>query len=275
MSLDKCLINGKVVSIGEAQISLTDAEFVYGFGVYETVKIRNRIIYFLDHHIERLLDSAQQINLQHTFTTVQMTQFVTDLNQELDEQSYNLKIYLYGGKAAKLVMLPSAPLYPDRKWYKTGVAVISVQHERWMPQAKTLNMLPSYYYYAQAKAKNAYDTVLIDSEGYLIEGTRTNLYFMQGKTIFIPPMHDVLEGVTLMTILKVAKRNGYTIVEKKVSYDQAREYESMFLSSTSTKIMPIKQLDENITFIISDELKELMKLYEAALELSKGIYEQV
>lgn len=271
-------LNGKIFSADQALISVNNLEFTYGFGVYETMKVRKDILYFPEQHIERLMYSAKCIGLEHHFASKQVIQYIKDLVAKIHVDACNIKILLIGASKPEnvlLYILPLAPLFPDRNLYKQGAFLSSIKHERWMPQAKTLNMLPSYVMYTQAKKQGSYDALLVDHEGNITEGTRTNVFVMQGKTIISPPREDILEGVTRLTIEKIALRNGYKIQEEKISRKDILEFESMFLSSTSSKIIPVRKVDTDEYPSFSPELLGLMKLYDAALESSQGNYDKL
>ncbi len=268
--------NGDIVPFAEDTVSIDRTEVAYGFGVYETIKLRNNILYFLPQHIDRLFHSAQQINLQHTITPTMIEKGMYDLISQTQETSYNIKILLYGGNSAvqnELFMIPSAPLYPDRKWYRDGISLISFEHERWMPQAKTLNMLPSYYMFKKAQEQGHYDALLYDKNKNVREGTRTNVYVMKGKQIYSPCKKDILAGVTMLTLEKVLKQSSYSIDYIDIPFAKIGEYDSMFISSTSTKIMPVIQVDYMRYNTVSQDLKDLIVLYDSALEKSDGNFD--
>lgn len=272
---DICSINGTIINTTKATVSLQQIEVQYGFGVYETIKVRNNIVYFLDQHIERFFHSAKLISLKHNFSDSQIKKYVLDFINKVEESSINLKILLYGGNSAeqaKLIILASAPLFPQRKWYKEGVSLQSYQYERWMPQAKTLNMVASYFIYKKAQQHNCYDALLYDNKQNILEGTRTNVFVIKENTIISPPKKQILEGVTLMSLEKVIKNTKFNLVYKHIPFKTLSEFDGMFLTSTSSKIMPVKQVDNFIFPQIPSSIQELIMLYDNRLEKSNGDY---
>lgn len=264
--------NGKIKPLSEAIIPADRIESMYGFGVYETLKVRNHIVYFVKEHIERLFHSADCIDLIHEYTRSDIESALTELLAEVDADSLNIKILLIGGPDAtdaQFFIFPLAPLYPKKSWYRDGVTVCSYVYERWMPQSKSLNMLPSYYYYTQAKREGHYDALFVDTNLCVREGTRTNFYVMKGSHICSPPKEDVLEGVTMKTIERAIRTSDFSITYKKIPYTSLSTYDSAFLSSTSSKILPIRTIDGK-EFRISPELQKLIELYNQALERSGG-----
>lgn len=271
-----CSINGIITDQQEATLPLFQIEAQYGFGVYETIKVRNSIVYFIEQHVNRLFHSAQVISLEHAFQKKAICNYIHQFIEALEENSCNLKILLYGsGKSgdAQVIILASAPLYPQRKWYKEGVKLMSYQYERWMPQAKSLNMIASYYIYKKAQEKGCYDALLYDHNTFILEGTRTNVYLIKGNKIYSPPQEKILVGVTMMSLEKVIQKSDFKVKYRDISLKEIGNYEGMFISSTSSKIVPIKQID-NITFkTISPKIKELISLYDNSLEKSGGDFD--
>ncbi len=270
--------NGEIIPAAQGVVPLDKTEISYGFGVYETVKVRKQKIYFLPQHIERLLHSAREIHLIHRFSPDSITNAFNDLVRDTLEESYNVKILLYGAPEVdntELFILPSAPLYPERKWYREGVSLQSFRHERWMPKAKTLNMLPSYFYYKKAKENGCYDALLYDSQGNLREGTRTNVYVIKGKQLISPQKKDVLEGVTMMSLEKIIAKTDYTIEYKDIPIRSLGSFDGMCISSTSSKLLPVKKVDSHEFPVICQGLLDLIELYDEALERSGGDFEQL
>ncbi|MFA6390278.1 MAG: aminotransferase class IV, partial [Patescibacteria group bacterium] len=96
-----------------------------------------------------------------------------------------------------------------------------------------------------------------------------NFFCIKGKTIFTPFEKDILFGVMRKVMLKVAKRNNYKIVESNIKLEEIKTYDGAFVTSTSSKIIPIKSIDK-IILNVPDPLKELMKLLSDFLENCQG-----
>jgi branched-subunit amino acid aminotransferase/4-amino-4-deoxychorismate lyase len=126
-------------------------------------------------------------------------------------------------------------------------------------------MLPSYLAYKKAKELGCYDALLIDKNGIMLEGTRTNFCVLKDKTIYRAPSHRVLEGITFLTLSKITKQEGFSIVEKEIPIQELPAYDGAFITSTSTKIMPIRRVD-NYTLAIPQTIKHLMKSYDTYLK---------
>lgn len=265
--------NGEILPIKEAVTPVSSIEYAYGFGVYETIRLSNGVIYFLKDHLERLEESAQIINLDHNFTPGDITVYISDLISKNNIQTCNLKLLLIGAprkENAQLFILCLNPLFPDRKLYRDGADFITYNYERAFPHAKTLNMLQSFLAYKKANEAGSYDALLINREGNITEGTRTNFFCIKDKTIYTPPEKDILLGVTRKAILKVALEDGYEIQEKNIKIQDIENYDGAFISSTSSKIIPIKKIDNLALKHYPDTLRNLMNKYSDFLDKCGG-----
>lgn len=239
--------NGQLLPNDQAVVSLDDIAYAYGYGVYETIRVVHGVPYFVQDHIDRLMNSAAIIELEHPFDPPFVLKSIRELIKQGEIDTSNLKILLIGGRMredAALYIQSHSPLFPDRKLYKTGVHTITQHYERLFPQAKTLNMLPSYLLYKKAIAAGAYDALLINHDECITEGTRTNFFALKGRTLVSPPEHEVLSGVMRKAVLQVARQNEFEIIEQPIPLASISGYDAAFITSTSTKIMPIHTIDD-------------------------------
>jgi len=118
--------NGRILPISEAVASLSSIEYAYGFGVYETLRVKDKAALFASDHIARLLSSARIIGLEHRFSEEKIAVFTQDLISKIESPIYNMKILLIGAPEAEdssLYIMCSNPLFPDKKLYRDGVKV--------------------------------------------------------------------------------------------------------------------------------------------------------
>ncbi|MEK7594514.1 MAG: aminotransferase class IV [Patescibacteria group bacterium] len=263
--------NGEILPLDQATVPLSRVEYSYGFGVYESIRVSKGKVFFLNDHCQRLMNSAELIGLEHSFTSELIASSIQELIEKNEAETCNLKLLLIGGRTADdatLDILCLNPLFPDRKLYKQGASCITYQYERQLPKAKTLNMLSSYLAYKQAKEAGAYDALLINGGGYITEGTRTNFFVIKDKTIISPYEKDILLGVTRDKVLQVARDNGFTVEEQDIKLEDLANYDGCFLTSTSSKIMPISKIDDQDFGTPTPQLQELMTAFNQFLELS-------
>ncbi|MDO8428613.1 MAG: aminotransferase class IV [Candidatus Diapherotrites archaeon] len=261
-------LNGQLLPKEQAVVSVDHIEFSYGFGVYESLKVRNRILYFPELHIDRLFLSAQTLSLPCLFSKKQVLDFLHEFINSVSEESFNIKMILIGknqGKESDLYIFALNPLYLPSKSYTQGIKVITFLGERQFIQAKSLNMLMSYLAFKQAREQKAHDALLVDSHNCVLEGTRTNFFFTDGITIFSPSVEKVLNGVTRITLLDALKKNKIPFKEKDLNVNELSNYSGFFVTSTSANVLPVSEIDGK-KFKIPDIVKKVISAYDQHLE---------
>jgi branched-subunit amino acid aminotransferase/4-amino-4-deoxychorismate lyase len=262
----KAIFNGKIIEENEAKISIADKGYFFDFAVYSSVKVIQGKIFFFEYHIARLFESARMIDLKHNLKSDEVAKWLEKLVEAEKIKDSLLRIILIGDPddkgEEKLFIFPIGGLtfYPD-KFYKQGAKVITFCGERRIPKSKTKNLLMSFIAYREAKKQDALDALLIDSKGNIREGTRSNFFAIKGQTIFTPPADNVLEGVTKKIILEVAK-NDFEIKEAEILLKDVRNYDEIFISSTSMNVMPIKQIDDIIFETDFEKTRLVEKLFK-------------
>ncbi len=276
--------NLQVQPIEAATVSLFDVNYAYGYGVYETLRARRGVICFPDQHCARLMDSAAIVGIGHPYTPAQVGTAIAELAERNKIRDANIKVMLVGDSRARagagepdLYILPLNPLFPNRSLYKHGAGVITYPGERHFPHAKTLDMLMSAVAFRQARAAGVYDALLVNRRGEVTEGTRTNLFVIDedGGGVVTPPARDTLAGVTKTGVLRCIRALGIPVREQPLGAAELARWAGMFLTSTSSKIMPITAVhhspeggtaggsEDVITYTIPEITRNLMRAFDA------------
>ncbi len=266
-----CSRNGTLLPLAEATVPIDDVNLQYGYGVYETMKVRKGVLYFPEMHEQRLFHSAQVIGLGHLLQPGDVSRWTGELIAANRISDANIKQLLIGSptedrpELSTLYIMALNPLFPDRKLYQRGAALIIVEAERQFPQAKSLNMLASTIAYRKARAAGAYDALLLNRHGNVTEGTRTNFYVTDGQTIRTTPHSQVLAGVTRTTVNQVIDNLGVPLLEEPVAQRELAHVAGCFVTSTSSKVMPVSRIGD-LEFEIPELVRRLMKAYDAFLK---------
>lgn len=266
----KAIFDGKIIDENDAKISISDKGYFFDFVVYSSVKVIQGKIFFPEYHIARLFESAKLIDLEHRFKNDEVINWLEKLVMVEKIKDSLLRIILIGDPDGngeeKLFIFPIGGLtfYPD-KLYKQGAKVITFQGERRIPKSKTKDLLMSFIAYREAKKRDALDALLIDNEGNVREGTRSNFFAIKNQTIFTPAANKVLEGVTKKIILGVAK-NDFEIEETEMQLKHIKNYDEIFVSSTSMNVMPIRQVNDIIFETNFEKVRFIERLYKQACE---------
>ncbi len=244
--------NGILAPRSEATISIYSPALFYSFGVYESVEIDGGVAFHLDDHLERLFHSAALIELPIRYEPALIRRWVQELMAEDRIFEALLRIIVIGpnsedGPDDALVYILPGPLphYPST-FYTQGARVITYEGCRPLPQSKTLNTLVNYLALRHARRLGAHEALLVNDEGCLTEGSRSNLFVVAGDTLLTPPAEQVLSGITRDLVWKLAQARGIPVIEQAVPRGELGRFDELFVTSTSMHVIPITTVDEQV-----------------------------
>jgi branched-chain amino acid aminotransferase len=159
--------------------------------------------------------------------------------------------------------------YPDEKVYREGIHTILYHYERKNPNAKVLNVSFKDEVNKKIKEMNAFEALLVNKEGYITEGSRSNMFFVRGEKVFTAPKGEVLLGVTRKHIINVCKELNIDVVEENINIKDLDKIDGGFMSGTSVNVLPISSIDDkkyssadnNLIKAIQDGYLNLVKNY--------------
>jgi branched-chain amino acid aminotransferase len=143
------------------------------------------------------------------------------------------------------------PYVPQPEEYLTGVKTVSLKEMRSNPNIKVWNESLRGKTIELINRSHAFEVILVDSDGYILEGSRSNIFFIRDDTVFTTPGEYVLKGITRKKVLEVCERLGIQLEFRKIRYGEIMHYNASFLTGTSRKVVPVKSID-NFNFSVSD-----------------------
>ncbi len=243
------ILNGRLLPRQKAQISVFNHALFSSFGVYESIQIDNGVAFHLDDHLDRLFQSAHFIQLPMGYDRPTIRGWVTRLVETDAICESLLRIIVFGpngDEEALVYVLPTAlPRYAP-ECYTTGTRAITFEGARPFPQAKTLNTLVNYLAIRRAREVGAHEAFLVNEQGHLTEGSRSNLFVVSDGTLLTPPAEQVLSGITRDLVWKFAEAEGICVAEQSIRRADLATIDEMFATSTSMHIVPINQVDDGI-----------------------------
>ena len=233
--------NGIVIKECDALVPITSREVQCNFSVYESLRVLKGHAVHLNDHIDRLVASASQIGLK--FDVPDFSSWINALVSADKAEDATMRILVLGGEKSE-IFITWQPLltYPDN-YYNEGVATISYEGERYLPTCKTSNLLLSYLALNEAHRQNAFEALLVDRRGKVLEGTRSNFYALFEGRLCTAPDEEVLSGVTRKCVMKAAKELGLEVVLEAPSIGELEYADALFISATSMAAMPITTLN--------------------------------
>ena len=242
MSQNKHAIkNGEIIEEANAVVNVTLPPVQSNFSVYEALRVLKRHVVHLDDHTKRLEKSALSINLP-----LPKVDWMSEINKLIEKDNIedaSIRILVVGTETPTWFITWTKLLtYPD-SYYKEGVDVITYEGERLLPQSKTGNLLINFLSREEAKRNNAFEALLIDRNGQILEGSRSNFYLIMGDTIKTAPDEKVLDGITRISVLRAGRELGYKIDFTSPFPREIWTSDAVFISSTSMGAMPIRSVD--------------------------------
>lgn len=259
MSKDVVYVNGIFVPRAEAVVSVEDRGFVFGDGVYEVLRAIRGRLFATRFHNERLERSLEGVRIELAagdspgrFVEIGM-QLLRD-NRLLEDEA-TLYIQVTRGAATRAhhfpppdvtptVYISATRFTPYTELARTGASVISHQDLRWgRCDLKTLNLLPNILATQTAKEQGAFEAMLI-RDGVVTEGARTNFFGVVDGTLRTHPCDNhILPGITRSVLRDLARDVGIGLDESPITVDEIPGLSELFLTGTTTDVMPVVQLD--------------------------------
>ena len=254
ISMDKqqyALYNGELITLEQACIPITDKGYFFDFAIYDSIKVIQGKLFFPEYHVERLLESARLLELDHPFAKEQIVAWYKEVALKNKITDALLRAVLIGdpdGGEAKIYIFPvTGVTYYPHGHYSKGVKVITYRGERRVPQAKSKDLLLGFLGFREAQKQGAIDALLIDHSGNITEGTRSNIFAFRGNTLITPPASKTLGGITKKIVLDVAQ-GQFEILEADIPLSEIKTYDELLITSTSKNVMPIAQIDGETIF---------------------------
>ncbi len=244
-------LNGKFVRAENAKISVFDNGFLYGDGVYDTLRTYGGKVFKVEKHIARLERSAKKMKIKLPFSKKRIGEMVLKL---VDKNKFNesrIRITVTRGVGSKgfsecvnpTLLIYAVELKPEPKSvYGKGVDVITVRLERMAPEAKTTSLLPMILAHREMDRLNAFEAFYVNCRDYVTEGTITNLFIINNG-VLITPKKNVLEGTTRSIILMLAVDCGLKVVERDFKRVDLYKADEVFITNAPRKIIPVKKID--------------------------------
>lgn len=235
-------LNGKFLKARDAKIAIFDPAFLYGDGIFETLRTYNGKIWQISEHLERLYESAKMRGWTLAWTPKKLAEAVEKTVAKNNFKESRIRVTITPGVKEATLFIWVQPLekLPDAV-YRKGVSAITFPLERPFPQMKTTGMQPLLIARAEAVKKKAFEALLINRKGCITEGTWTNVFIVR-KKILITPRLGVLLGTTRETIINLA-RKLFRVKQRDISRRELLNAEECFLTNAPKGIVPVVRID--------------------------------
>ena len=290
-------LNGKLVPRFEARLSPFDHGFLYGYGLFETMRAYRGHIFRLDSHVTRLCHSAERIGLTQSILTTE------DGKQSLKAACVTTLAAnkLKGARIRLTVSAGEGDMTPDPgkyssptilvaagdlvrtppKEYETGfrATLSSLRRNSQSPLSglKSSCYMENILARMTARAAGCDEAILLNEQGYLAEGSTTNIFLASNEELITPSLESgVLPGITREVVLEIAHAASIKTVERQVELEELIEAEEAFVTNSVLEVMPLTWFDGRPIgtgkpgHLTKELLAALRRLIDQATELDKG-----
>lgn len=249
-----CYLNGKILLLNKAAISLNDLGVLRGYGAFEALKTVNGKIFLFDEHFERLKKSAKYLAVKIPATKTEIKEIIFELIKKNKIKNAAIRIVLTGGRSMDTVrfnfgsptfyILVSELIPPKNEFYKNGVKLITLECFRQMPEFKTTAYLRAIKEFNERQKKEKFFEILYTDKGNVLECATSNFFIFQGNKL-ITSREGILHGTMRNLVISLAKKE-FTALEGVVKIKDLNSATESFITATNKNILPIVKIDNKI-----------------------------
>ena len=264
-------INNQFVKSTKAMIPFNDAGFLYGDGLFETMRFDNRRIFSLEKHLARLKKGLDIINLQFNTNANDLSAL---LNEVINKNNLNSGIIRLMITRGDLSVINSQEIKPSiyisvKPFYKipdNAVKVIYLNEQnypiiRYTPAIKSMNYIGNMLAKKDADNQGAYEPIFYNADDIITECAIRNIFYIKNNQVLTPSLDlGILSGVMRETIIDVVKSMGLNCKETHINLLDVHAMDEAFISSTGIGLLPCNWKKWNSDFVITNQIKkELFK----------------
>lgn len=259
----------KFIAFNDSILSVVDFTYKYPDNnkvIYEVIRVINSTPIFLELHLDRLFNSIKLMGLiapERSF----ITKKIIDLLKANPVTENNIRISLIYSPYSKpdllIYFIPST--YPTDSQKMNGIKIKTINAYRDNPNAKIENTNLRANADAIIKETGCYDVLLVNKDGYITEGSRSNVIFIKNNYLISAPLKMILEGVTRQVVVNAAKEIGIQVKEEFITVDEISLFDGAILTGTSPGILPIASIDNHKYRIELPLIISLIKQYNDAV----------
>jgi len=277
-------VNGEFVEEGNARISPFNRGFLYGDGLFETVRSYRGRLFALEDHFLRLKESADFLRVPIPFDLKQLRELLLCLikKNRLEKRDGRIRINLARGggrrglfaeEGAPSEVVITAEAVPPviERIQREGVKLVIIRDIRIdsrspLSSHKTFNYIPGVLGLFQVEAEGGDEGVFLNYEGNVIEGVTSNVFMVKGGRLFTPPISSgLLPGITRKKVIEVAQDAGFDLCESDISAGELFSAHEIFITSSVREVVPVVALDAK-TFQVGEVTRTIQNAYKRHLQ---------
>jgi len=282
-------LNGSLIPRSQARVSVFDHGFLYGHGLFETMRAYHGKVFLLERHLKRLWGSAALIGLSSRLAEVDLAKACTDTLEANHLRDARLRLTVSRGEAgpfpgsstdAMPTVLVTAtgysaiPAQEYNKGFRAGVSSLRRYSQSPLARVKSANYLLSVLAKMEAEAAGQDESLLLNEHGFITEGSTSNIFLVAHSGLVTPPVESgILPGITRGAVIELADTLKIKATESEVRLGDLAQSEEAFLTNSVMEIMPLVEIRDDAGKIITigsgkpgAVTRRLMRAYKEMVE---------
>ena len=249
-------LNGKLIPRSQTRISALDYGFLYGYGLFETMRAYGGRVFRLDSHLNRLAQSARVLGISIEVLELKSAVMDTIQANKLSEARIRITVSIGEGEMTPdlstcnrptvLILAENYQPYPGRVYRKGFRAVVSVirrNSQSPLSLLKSTSYLESILARQEARAAGVDEALCLNEKGFLAEGSMSNIFLVADGILKTPGCESgVLPGITRQTVLELAPKLGIDTLECDIRLDELFQAREAFFTSSLIEVMPLTEI---------------------------------
>lgn len=258
-------LDGKLIPWADANVHVLTHSLHYGLGVFEGIrayKCENgkTAVLLLKEHVQRLINSCHIAGIKLPYTNNEVSEAIKLLIKENGLEEAYIRPLVFIGDGAMGIHPKDNPIrltiaawswgaYLGDDGLDKGIRAKVSSYTRmgvnsFMTKAKICgNYVNSIQAKIEATSMGFDEALLLDSEGYLAEGSGENIFIVREGKLKTPPLTSILEGFTRNCILQLAEDKNITVEQQRFTRDELYIADEVFLTGTAAEITPVREID--------------------------------
>ncbi|SAI51674.1 class IV aminotransferase [Bordetella ansorpii] len=249
-------LNGEFMRVDEAKISVLDRGFIFGDGIYDVVPVYQGKPFRIDGHLDRLQRSLAALRIAPPLDRAGWADLVRELAARCPDPYCIVYLQVTRGVAKRDHGFPTAAIAPTVFGMATpftpptaealarGMTAISIADERWLHcEIKSISLLGNVLAKQQALEAGV-DEVVQFRDGWLTEGSSSNIWVVSGGTLLAPPRDNlILEGIRYGLLAELAQEAGVPFEARRLSRQEVLAADELLVTSAAREVQPLLMLD--------------------------------
>ncbi|MFA5146772.1 MAG: aminotransferase class IV [Candidatus Omnitrophota bacterium] len=252
-------MNGRFVDIDKAKVPISDRGFLYGDGVFETMRSYAGVIFRLDRHLDRLFGAFRVMKMDPPYAKKYLRGIAYRVLKANNLKSAYIRMAVTRGEGRfgigyrdiftpnTVVVAKEFEEYP-RWMHKRGISakVVDLRQNELSPLSgiKSLNFMPYILARLHAKEEGFDEAILANTKGHIAEAATSNIFIVRGYCLITPSLESgILPGITRGAVIEIAKRLKMRVIEKPVTRGELLGADEVFLTNSLAEVLPVRAVD--------------------------------